>query len=103
VEGKNVILVDDIVDTAGTLSKAAELLISKGANTVRAFCTHPVLSGQAYERIEKSQLTELIVCDTLPLRKKSTKINQLSSAALFANAIRRVYEYTSISNLFIKA
>jgi ribose-phosphate pyrophosphokinase len=103
VSGKDVILVDDIVDTAGTLTKAAELLIARGATSVRAFCTHAVLSGQAYDRIEKSALTELIVTDTIPLKRKSDKIIQLSSAELFAHAIRRVYEYTSISNLFVKA
>lgn len=103
VEGKDVVLVDDIVDTAGTLTKAAELLIQRGANSVRAFCTHAVLSGQAYERVEASKLTELIVTDTIPIKKKSDKITQLSTAALFANAIRRVYEYSSISNLFVKA
>jgi ribose-phosphate pyrophosphokinase len=67
------VLVDDIVDTAGTLSKAAQLIIDKGAKTVRAFCTHPVLSGRAYERIEESVLTELIVCDTIPLKRTSPK------------------------------
>ncbi|MEI2758744.1 MAG: ribose-phosphate pyrophosphokinase [Bacteroidia bacterium] len=103
VTGKDVILVDDIVDTAGTLTKAADLLIEKGASSVRAFCTHAVLSGNAYETIENSKLTELIVTDTIPLRKKSTKIVQLSTAELFAYAIRRVYEYSSISNLFVKS
>ena len=103
VTGKDVILVDDIVDTAGTLTKAADLLIEKGASSVRAFCTHAVLSGKAYETIENSKLTELIVTDTIPLRKKSTKIVQLSTAELFAYAIRRVYEYSSISNLFVKS
>lgn len=103
VAGKDVILVDDIVDTAGTLSKAAELLIEKGASSVRAFCTHAVLSGNAYETIENSKLTELIVTDTIPLRKKSAKIVQLSTAELFSYAIRRVYEYSSISNLFVKS
>ena len=103
VAGKDVILVDDIVDTAGTLTKAADLLMEKGASSVRAFCTHAVLSGKAYETIENSKLTELIVTDTIPLRKKSTKIVQLSTAELFAYAIRRVYEYSSISNLFVKS
>ena len=103
VSGKDVILVDDIVDTAGTLTKAADLLIEKGASSVRAFCTHAVLSGKAYETIENSKLTELIVTDTIPLRKKSTKIVQLSTEELFAYAIRRVYEYSSISNLFVKS
>ena len=103
VEGKDVILVDDIVDTAGTITKAANLLLEKGASSVRAFCTHPVLSGKAYDRIENSGLTELVVCDTIPLKKESDKITSLSTAELFAKAIRRVYTYESISGLFIKA
>jgi ribose-phosphate pyrophosphokinase len=103
VEGKDVILVDDIVDTAGTITKAANLLLEKGASSVRAFCTHPVLSGKAYERIENSGLTELVVCDTIPLKRESDKITSLSTAELFAKAIRRVYTYESISGLFIKA
>jgi len=103
VEGKDVILVDDIVDTAGTLSKAAEMIMAKGAKSVRAFCTHPVLSGRAYERIDESDLTELIVCDTIPLRKSSPKITALPTAELFAKAIQRVYSYESISTLFVKA
>ena len=103
VEGKDVLLVDDIVDTAGTLTKAAELLMEKGASSVRGFCTHPVLSGKAYERIENSPLTELITCDTIPLRKNSKKIKSLSTAELFSKAIRKVYAYESISPLFIKA
>ncbi|HND72740.1 MAG TPA: ribose-phosphate pyrophosphokinase [Bacteroidia bacterium] len=103
VTGKDVILVDDIVDTAGTLTKAADLLIEKGASSVRAFCTHAVLSGNAYETVENSKITELIVTDTIPLRKKSSKIVQLSTAELFSYAIRRVYEYSSISNLFVKS
>jgi ribose-phosphate pyrophosphokinase len=103
VENKNVVLVDDIVDTAGTLSKAAQLIIDRGAKSVRAFCTHPVLSGRAYERIEESVLTELIVCDTIPLRKHSAKITALPTAELFAKAIHKVYAYESISPLFVKA
>ena len=103
VAGKDVVLVDDIVDTAGTLTKAAAMLMDKGASTVRAFCTHAVLSGQAIERIEKSMLTELCVCDTIPLRRESSKIKQLPTAALFAKCIQRVYAYESISSLFVKA
>lgn len=103
VEGKDVILVDDIVDTAGTLSKAAQLIMDRGARSVRAFCTHPVLSGKAYERVEESVLTELIVCDTIPLKRTSPKITALPTASLFAKAIRKVYTYESISPLFVKA
>lgn len=102
VEGANVILVDDLIDTAGTLCHAADALIAKGAKSVRAMCTHPVLSGPAYERIENSQLTEVIVCDTLPLKKKVAKIKQLSTAKLFSRAIRNTYEHRSISALFVK-
>jgi len=103
VKGRNIILVDDIVDIAGTLKKEAGLLIDHGAASVRAFCTHAVLSGQAYERIEASKLTEVVVCDTIPLKKQTTKIKQLSTAALFAKCIQRVYSYESISSLFVKA
>ncbi len=102
VEGADVILVDDIVDTAGTLCKAADALIEKGAKSVRAMCTHPVLSGSAYENIEKSQLTELIVTDTIPLKKESNKIKVLSCAKLFARAIRNTHEYKSIAALFVE-
>ena len=102
VEGKDVVLVDDIVDTANTLSKAAEALINKGAKSVRAMCTHPILSGKAYETIENSHLTELVVCDTIPLQKKSSKIKVLSVARLFATAIKHTHEHKSISSLFIE-
>jgi ribose-phosphate pyrophosphokinase len=101
VEGKDIILVDDIVDTAGTLTKAAEMLFDKGAASVRACCTHPVLSGKAYDRIQDSKLTELIVTDTIPLRQECSKIKVLSTADLFARIIRRVYVYESISQLFL--
>jgi len=101
VKDANVILVDDLVDTAGTLCKAAEIIMQKGAKSVRAICTHPVLSGNAYENIENSHLDELIVCDTIPLKKKSTKIKVLSTAKLFAQAIRNTHEHRSISALFV--
>ena len=101
VEGKDIVLVDDIVDTAGTLTKAAEMLFDKGASSVRACCTHPVLSGKAYERLEKSRLTELIVTDTIPLRQECSKIKVLPTSDLFARIIRRVYVYESISQLFL--
>jgi ribose-phosphate pyrophosphokinase len=101
VEGANVILVDDLVDTAGTLCRAASILMDKGAKSVRAMCTHPVLSGQAYERIENSQLDELLVCDTIPLKQESSKIKVLSTAKLFSRAIRNTHEHRSISALFV--
>jgi ribose-phosphate pyrophosphokinase len=100
VAGADVILIDDMVDTAGTLCKAAEALIEKGARSVRAICAHPVLSGKAYENIENSKLTELIVCDTLPVRP-SPKIKVLSVDRLFAKAIRVTHEHRSISALFV--
>jgi ribose-phosphate pyrophosphokinase len=101
VQGKDVVLIDDIVDTAGTLCKAAEALIQKGAKSVRALCTHPVLSGKAYENIEQSHLEELIVSDTLPLRRSSSKISVVTAAKLFARAIRNTHEHRSISALFV--
>lgn len=102
VKDADVILVDDMVDTAGTLTRAAEVLIQQGARSVRALCTHPVLSGQAYENIENSRLDEVLVCDTIPQKKKSSKIKTLSTAKLFARAIRNTHEHRSISALFIE-
>ncbi len=101
VSGKDVVLVDDICDTARTLSSAAKLLMEKGAKSVRAVCTHPVLSGQAIETIEASALIELVVCDTIPYSRKSDKIKRLPVADLFATAIRNVHENLSITSLFI--
>lgn len=103
VEGKDVVLVDDIIDTAGTMTKSAEMLMDQGASSVRAFCTHPVLSGPAYERIEASPLTEIIVCDTIPLKQSLPKIKVLKTGELFSRAIQKVYSYESISPLFVKA
>ena len=100
VTGQDIVLIDDICDTAGTLSKAAALIMENGANSVRAVCTHPVLSGKAYETIENSVLTELIVTDTIPIKKEYTKIRVLSTAELFAHAITNVNEHGSISDLF---
>lgn len=102
VEGADVILVDDLVDTAGTLCRAAAILIEKGARSVRAMCTHPVLSGQAYDKIENSKLDELLVCDTIPLKQESAKIKVLSTAKLFSRAIRNTHEHRSISALFVE-
>lgn len=101
VKGADVILVDDMIDTAGTLCRAASILIEKGAKSVRALCTHPVLSGKAYENIEKSKLDELLVCDTIPIQNNSSKIKKLSTAKLFARAIRNTHEHRSISALFV--
>jgi len=100
VAGQDIVLIDDICDTAGTLSKAAALIMEKGAKSVRAVCTHPVLSGKAYETIENSMLSELIVTDTIPLKQDSSKIRVLSTAELFAKAIATVNEHGSISDLF---
>lgn len=101
VEGKDVVLIDDLVDTAGTLCKAADLLMEKGAKSVRAICTHPVLSGNAYEKIEKSKLLEMIVTDTIPLKQSSPKIKVISVADLFASVIDKVLSHESISAHFI--
>ena len=101
VTGKDIILVDDICDTGGTLAKAAGLLKEKGARSVRAMITHPVLSGNAYANIENSVLEELVVCDTIPLKQESPKIKVISVADLFAIAIRNAYENKSITSLFI--
>jgi len=101
VEGKNVILVDDMVDTAGTLTKAADLMMEKGAISVRAICTHAVLSGEAYERIERSKLIELIVTDTIPLKQQLSKIKVISCAPLFAEVMHKVHSNQSISGQFL--
>ena len=101
IEGRNIVLVDDLIDTGGTLCKAAEMMMDRGALSVRAVCTHPVLSGKAYENIEKSKLTELIVTDTIPLTQNSAKIKVLSVADLFAKVINSVHNYESISSNFL--
>ncbi len=101
VEGKNVVLVDDMVDTAGTLTKAADLMMERGALSVRAICTHPILSGNAYEKLENSKLEELIVTDSIPLQQESSKIKVLSCADLFANVMHKVHHNKSISSQFV--
>lgn len=103
VEGKDIVLIDDICDTAGTLTRAAGLLKEKGAKSVRALCTHAILSGNAYENIENSVLEELVVCDTIPIKQKNARIKVLSVADLFAIAIKNAYENKSITSLFIHA
>jgi len=100
VEGRDVVLVDDIIDTAGTLTFAANLIMDKGANSVRACTTHAVLSGKAYEKIENSKLTELVVSNTIPLKKDSSKIKVLDVSSIFADVIRAVHECESISSHF---
>lgn len=102
VKDRNVILIDDMIDTAGTLCKAAEILRNNGAKSVRAMATHPVLSGKAYENIENSCLEEVIVTDTIPVKTElSSKIKVLSCANLFADVMKMVHEHKSISNKFV--
>lgn len=103
VEGKNVIIMDDMIDTAGTITMAADMMKAKGALSVRAAVSHPVLSGPAYDRINKSALEEVIVTDTIPLRKDvdTSKFTVLSVADIFADVIERVYNYKEISSQFI--
>ncbi|HUH36120.1 MAG TPA: ribose-phosphate pyrophosphokinase [Moheibacter sp.] len=102
VKDRNVILLDDMIDTAGTLTKAAELIMAKGAKSVRAVATHPVLSGGAYERIQNSPLVEVVVTDSIPLKNNSvSKIKVLSCAPLFADVMHMVHSKKSISSKFI--
>lgn len=101
VKDRHVIIVDDMVDTGGTLAKAADVMMEKGALSVRAICTHPILSGNAYERIENSKLTELIVSDTIPLKRESSKIKVVTCAPLFADVMHKVQDNTSISGQFL--
>lgn len=101
VTKKDVILIDDLIDTAGTLCTAAEAMMEQGAKSVRAICAHPVLSGPAHERIEQSVMTEVIVTDTIPLKRSNAKIKVLSCGKLFARAIRNTHEYRSIAALFV--
>ena len=102
VKGKNVVIVDDMVDTAGTLTKAADLMVDRGAKSVRAICTHALLSGNAFENIEKSKLKELIVTDSIAQEKKSDKVNVLTCSKLFADVMHNVNSNQSINSFFIK-
>ncbi len=101
VEGKHVLIIDDMVDTAGTITKAAEIMKEKGATSIRVFCTHAILSGNAYEKIENSALTELIVTDSIPLKKIAPKIKVLSVAPLIANALHKIHTCESINTNFL--
>ncbi len=103
VADRDVVLIDDICDTGGTLAKSAGLIKEKGARSVRAFCTHPVLSGKAYENIQNSVLEELVVCDTIPVKPLCSKIRVVSTAELFAIAIRNALENRSINSLFLRS
>ena len=104
VDGKDCLLVDDMIDTAGTICMAANMLMDKGAKSVRAVLTHPVVSGAAYERINESKLQEVIVTDTIPLNpeKDLSKFTVLSVADIFAEVIEHVHNYKEISSLFYK-
>lgn len=103
VTDRDVVLIDDICDTGGTLVKSAALMKEKGARSVRALCTHPVLSGNAYHNIENSVLEELVVCDTIPLRGECSKIKVISTDELFAVTIRNAFENKSINSLFMRS
>ena len=101
VSGQNVVLVDDMVDTAGTLTKAADLMIEKGAKSVIAICTHALLSGDAYKKIEKSKLKKLITSDSIEIKDKSNKIEHLTCSKIFAEAMFNIHHNKSIDKLFI--
>ena len=101
VENKDVIIIDDLIDTGGTISMASKVIMKKGAKSVRAVITHPVLSGNAEENLEKSSLLELVVTDSIPLKFRNKKIKVLSIAGLIAKAIRKIHENESTSSLFI--
>ncbi|MCK9324446.1 MAG: ribose-phosphate pyrophosphokinase [Bacteroidales bacterium] len=101
VAGKNVVLVDDIIDTAGTITRASNLIMEKGAKSIRCIATHPLLTGPAYERIENSALEEIIVTDSIPLHRTSPKIKVISISDLFADVIKKVYNNQSISTTFL--
>ncbi len=101
VEGKDVILIDDMVDTAGTITKAANLMMENGANSVRALASHAIMSDPASERVDNCSLTEIIFSNSIPYNKTCHKATILSIAPLFADTIRRVHEYQSISSQYL--
>ena len=102
VEGRDVVIIDDMIDTAGTLCKAAEVLKEKGARSVRAYATHGVLSGKAIERIEASALEEVYITDSIPLKVQSNKIKVISLAGTFARIMKKIYNYEAISTEFVQ-
>ena len=102
VQDRDVILIDDIIDTAGTITRAGQLLKDNGARSVRAFATHPIFSGSAMERIDNSVFDEVVVTDTIPLTNPSKKIHVLSTAELLAEVIKKVENYESLSEFFNK-
>ena len=101
VEGKNVVIIDDMVDTAGTITKAADIMKAAGANTVRACASHCVMSGPASERVQNSALEEIVFTDSIPYSQRCAKVKQLTVAGLFAETIRLVIENKSISNQYL--
>jgi ribose-phosphate pyrophosphokinase len=101
VEDRNVVIVDDIADTAGTLCRAAHEIKNRGARSVRAFITHPLLSGDAIDKIEASPLEEVVVTDTIPLSVQSDKLKVLTISPIFAKALKKIYNYESVSSLFL--
>ena len=105
IEGRNVVIVDDMVDTTGTITKCANVLMERGAASVRAVCTHPILSGPAYDRINASPIQEFIVADTVPLRpeKDNSRFTVLSMTEVFADVIDRIYHNEPVSDLFIRS
>jgi ribose-phosphate pyrophosphokinase len=100
VKGKDIVLVDDIIDTAGSITRAASLMMERGANSVRAVATHAIFSGDAYEKIKNSPFEEVYVSDTIPVREDCEKLQVLSTADLFSEVIRRVQHDESISSIF---
>jgi ribose-phosphate pyrophosphokinase len=101
VRDRNIIVIDDMIDTAGTITVASNMMMEEGARSVRVVATHPVLSGPACERIENSKITEVVVTDTIPLKQQCSKIKVISIADIFADTINKVYNYQSISGNFI--